>query len=61
MLGSYDGIKLGSTDGRVIIIILGNVYGITLRIDVGTEMRYYMNPLIVLMISSSRVCCLEVT
>ena len=36
----YDGIKLGSADGIVIIIIPGNVYGTILGIDVGREMGY---------------------
>ena len=34
--GSYEGIKLGCTDGKVIGAILGNLDGIILRIDVGT-------------------------
>ena len=34
--GSDEGIKLGSTGGELIGIILVNVYGITLGIDVGT-------------------------
>ena len=40
MLGSYDGIKLGSTDGRVIGPILGNVYRIALGIDIGIELVF---------------------
>ena len=34
--GSDKGIKLGSTDGKVIGNILGNVYVIVLGLDVGT-------------------------
>ena len=37
MRGSDQGIKLGSTDGKVIGIIQGNLYGITLRLDVGRD------------------------
>ena len=40
MLGSYEGITLGSTDGKVIGTILGNVDGIILVLDVGTELVY---------------------
>ena len=36
MLGSDEGIKLVSNDGKVIETILGNVDEITLGIDVGT-------------------------
>ena len=35
---SDEGIKLVSTDVKVLGTILGNVYGITLEIDVGTYM-----------------------
>ena len=35
MLGSDDGIKLGSTYGKVLGTKLGSVYGITLDLDVG--------------------------
>ena len=38
MLGYNEGIKLGSTDGKVIGTILGNVDIITLGIDIGTYM-----------------------
>ena len=34
VLGSDEGIKLGSTDGKVIDTILVNVDGITLEVDV---------------------------
>ena len=40
MLGSDKGIKLGSNDVKVIVTVLGNVYVITLGIDVGTELVY---------------------
>ena len=37
----YDeGIKLGSTSGKVLVNILGNVYGITPGLDVGTNLGY---------------------
>ena len=36
--GSNEGIKLVSTDGKVLGTILGNVDGIKLGIDVGTEL-----------------------
>ena len=36
MLGSDEGIKLESTDGKLLGIILGNVEEITLGIYVGT-------------------------
>ena len=35
---SDEGIKLGSTDGKVIANIIVNVDGITLVLDVGTEL-----------------------
>ena len=38
MLGSYEGIKLGLSDGKVFGTILGNVDAITLEIDVGTDL-----------------------
>ena len=38
VLGSDEGIKLGSTDAKVIGTILGNVDGIILGLDVGTEL-----------------------
>ena len=37
-LGSYEGIQLGSTDGKVLGPILGNVDRITLGLDIGTGM-----------------------
>ena len=37
MLGSDEGIKLGSFDGKVLATILENLDEITLEIDVGTE------------------------
>ena len=39
-LGSDEGIKLESTYGKVIVTILRNLYGITLRLDIGTELRF---------------------
>ena len=41
MLGYDEFIKLGSTDGKVIVTILGHVYGITNWIDVGTDLVYF--------------------
>ena len=38
MLDFGEGIKLGSTDNKVLCNILGDVYVITLVIDVGIEM-----------------------
>ena len=38
MLGSDEGIKLGSADGKVLGTILGNIYVITLGIDLGTDL-----------------------
>ena len=35
-----EGIKLGLFDGKVLGTILGNADGITLRLDVGTELGY---------------------
>ena len=40
LLGSYEGIKLGSNDVEVIGTILENAYGITLGLDVGTELGW---------------------
>ena len=40
VLGYDEGIKLGSTDGKVFGTILGNVYRITLGIDIGTELGF---------------------
>ena len=37
MIGSYKGIKLGSTDSNVICTILGYVDGITVGVDVGPK------------------------
>ena len=36
VLGSDEGIKMISNDGKVLGTILWNVYGITLSLDVGT-------------------------
>ena len=41
MLGSNEGIKLVLSDGKVIGIVLWNVDGITLGIDVGTELNSF--------------------
>ena len=38
VIGSDEGIKLVSTDGKLLVTILGNVYGITLGIDVETDL-----------------------
>ena len=38
VLGSYEVIKLGSFDREVIGTLLGNIDGITLEIDFGTEL-----------------------
>ena len=38
MLGSNEGIKLVSTDGKVLGTIIVNAYGITLGVDVVTEL-----------------------
>ena len=35
---SDEGIKLGSSNGKVICIILGKIDGITLGLDIGTEL-----------------------
>ena len=40
VIGSDKGIKLVSTDGKVLGTILGNEYGITLGIDVKTDMGF---------------------
>ena len=40
MFGSDDSIKLGYTDSKLIGTIVGNIYKITLGIDVGTELVY---------------------
>ena len=40
VLCSDEGIKLGSTDGKVLGNILVNVYGITLGLDVATELGF---------------------
>ena len=39
-LGSDEGIKLRSTDIKLLSNILGNVDGITLGIDIGTELGF---------------------
>ena len=41
VLGSDEGIKLGSTYGEVLGTILVNLYGITLGIDVVTELTIF--------------------
>ena len=38
MLGSFEVIKLGLSDGKFFVTILGNLDGIILGIDVGTEL-----------------------
>ena len=38
MIGSDEGIKLVSNDGKVLGTIPGNLYGITLGIYIGTEL-----------------------
>ena len=38
LIGSDEGIKLGSTGGKVLVDILGNIYGITIGLDVGTDL-----------------------
>ena len=38
MLGSIEGIKLGLFDGKVLVTILVNVYGIKIGLDVGTDL-----------------------
>ena len=40
LLGSDEGIKLLSTDGKMLGTIRVNVYGITLGLDVGTELGF---------------------
>ena len=37
---SYEGIELGCNDGKVLGTILGNVYGITLGLDIVTELGF---------------------
>ena len=39
VLGSDEGIKMGSTNGKFIGTILGNVDGITFGLDAGTKLR----------------------
>ena len=39
-LGSDKGIKLGSTDDKVLGTILGNIYGMTLGLDIGKELGF---------------------
>ena len=39
-LGSDEGIKLGSTDSKLLSTIIGNVDGITLGLDIGTELGF---------------------
>ena len=38
MFGYDEVIKLGSTDGKVLGTKIGNVYGITLELDIGTDL-----------------------
>ena len=59
MHGYDEGIKLGFTDVKVLGTILVNVYGITLRLDVVQSSVSYMDPLMVLMMSSFSVYFLE--
>ena len=40
VLGSYEGIKLGSTDVKMFDTILGNADKITLGIDIGTNLGF---------------------
>ena len=40
VLGSDEGIKLGSNDDKVVGTILGNVDRITLGIDIGTKLGF---------------------
>ena len=40
LLGSDEGIKLGSTNGKVFGTILVNVYRITLGLDIGTDLGF---------------------
>ena len=40
VFGSDECIRLGSSDGKLLDTILGNVDGITLEFDVGKELRY---------------------
>ena len=40
MIGYNEGIKLGSTDGKVFGTILGNLYRITLDLDIGTNLGF---------------------
>ena len=42
VIGSDEGIKMGSIGGNVISTILGNVYGITLGLDFGTELENFI-------------------
>ena len=41
VIGSDEGTKLVSADGKVLGTIIGNVDGIKLGIDVGTELGYF--------------------
>ena len=49
VLGSDEGIKLRLSGGKVLGTIPGNVYGITLGLDVGTELSLFIYPFMVLM------------
>ena len=40
VIGSDEGIKMGSTDGKAFVTIIGNVDRITLGIDIGTELGF---------------------
>ena len=59
MIGSDEGIKLGYTNGKVFGTIIGNVYVITLGIDVGTDLGSLYRLFMVLMMESLRGYCLD--
>ena len=42
LLVSDEGIKLGSTDGKLLVIVLGNVDGIKHWLDVGTALDRFV-------------------
>ena len=54
LLGSNEGIKLVSTDGKFIGTILGNVYGITFGLDVVHSWDLKIDPFLVLMMAILR-------
>ena len=56
---SDEGIKLGSTDDKVHGTIFGYVDLIRPGFDVGTELGFKMDPLLILIMSSLRYDCLE--